>query len=232
MKLTNTAALSAFAVVATTVGVYAATLSGIFDARVIISPAGSSQSGPVAVVPQESSDTGDAATEGSGYDTFASARALASFITNDPRDSDAEALADFFAGTTLGSVFGLDSVVGGRTPGEPPVKTTTPFEFADVDDNVFDTRITGNGGSLISDDGPALASLANPGNIRTTPQTGAIDFGNDEAQPDDTAGNAPSSPQPLVEQNAVSVVPLPASAFLLLGGLGAFGLLRRRKARS
>ena len=34
----------------------------------------------------------------------------------------------------------------------------------------------------------------------------------------------------LIDNIAVSEVPVPASAFLLLGGLGAFGWMRRRKA--
>ncbi|WP_227267811.1 VPLPA-CTERM sorting domain-containing protein [Roseobacter weihaiensis] len=232
MKLTNTSIVSAFAVVTTTAGVYAATLSGTFDVRVVNYSFGSNQSSSVAVATKDNFETRfDAATDGVDRDTFRYVGALDFFIDNDPRDVDAESISDFFASNTLGSVFGLDSVVGGLTLSKPTFKTTTLFEFTEVYSNAFDTRVTHDDGFSIYGDGVELVSFANPTGIRTTPRTGKINFSDREFKLVYAAANGNPS-RLLVEGDGVSVVPLPASAFLLLGGLGAFGLMRRKKARS
>lgn len=227
---------TAFALFTAGVSAQAATLSGSFDVRVVNFTYATNQSSSVAIASQSNFDTRfDAATDGVDRDTFSYTGELNFFIDNlGPVNGDAESISDFFlhntTGLPIGLVEDLDATVGALQLSKPTFKTTTLFEFTEVYSNAFDTRVTHDDGFTIYDDGDTLVSFANPTGIRTTPRTGMISFTGGEFKLVYAAANGNPS-QLLVEGEGISAVPLPASALLLLGGLGGFGLMRRRQTR-
>ncbi|AEI93973.1 MULTISPECIES: VPLPA-CTERM sorting domain-containing protein [Roseobacter] len=236
MKITNTLAATAIAFFAAGIGAQAATLSGTFDVRVVNFAYSTNQSSSVAIASQSNFDTRfDAATDGVDRDVFTYTGELNFFIDNlGPVNGDAESIADFFlhntTGLPIGLVQDLDATVGALQLSKPTFKTTTLFEFTEVYSNAFDTRVTHDDGFTIYDDGATLVSFANPTGIRTTPRTGTIAFTGGEFKLVYAAANGNPS-QLLVEGAGVPAVPLPASSLLLLGGLGAFAAMRRKKAQ-
>ncbi|MEM9578331.1 MAG: VPLPA-CTERM sorting domain-containing protein [Pseudomonadota bacterium] len=228
---TITAAVVAAGLCVAGAAAQAATLSGIFEVRVVNYTFGSNQNSSVAVANQSNFDTRfNAGTDGVNRDTFTYTGALDFFVDNIPADLDLESISDFLASATGGSVSGLDSTVGDLRLSAPTFRTTTLFEFTEVYSNAFDTRVTHDDGFSIYDDGNALLSFANPTGIRTTPKSGTVNFTGGEFKLVYAAANGNPS-KLLVEGDGVPAVPLPAG-FLLMGtALAGFGAVKRRKAR-
>ncbi len=237
MKMTKI--LAAAALVATASAAQAATLSGTFDVRVVNYTFDTNQSSSVSIADQENFDARyDAAQDGVDRDTFTYTGDLNFFIDNlNPKNGDAETIADFFLGNDdgqpIGSVSGLDASVGALQLSAPTFKVTTLFEFTEVYSNSFDTSVTHDDGFTIYDNGIELFSFSNPTGIRTTPKTGTVTFSGGEFKLVYAAANGNPSKLYVEGEGIPSPVPLPAPALMLLGGLGALGALRaRKKARA
>lgn len=232
MKLINTIAAASIAIVAAATGAQAATLNGTFEVRVVNYTFDTNQSSSVSVANQSNFDARYAAgVDGETRDTFTFSGALDFFVPN-PTDEDLESILQFLGTSAGGSITGLDATVGGLRLSQPTFKTTTLFEFTEVYANAFETSVTHDDGFAIYDDGAHLVSYSNPTGIRTTPgnnQTASFTGG--EFRLIYAAANGNPS-KLLVEGDGVPAVPLPASALLLMGGVGALGAMRRRKARS
>lgn len=242
MLFMKTVVASAAALVATCLTAGAATLSGTFDVRVVNFAYDTAQNRSVAIADQGNFDARwNAATDGVNRDTFTYTGELNFFIDNlKPKNADLESISDFFllndTTTPVGSISGLDATVGALQLSKPTFRITTLFEFTEVFLNAFDTRVTHDDGFSIYDDGAELMSYSNPTVIRTTPVTGTVNFSGGEFKLIYAAANGNPS-KLLVEgagipaDNQPAPVPLPASALLLLGGMGALGVMRVRRKR-
>ncbi|MGC3939491.1 VPLPA-CTERM sorting domain-containing protein [Roseobacter sp. EG26] len=227
MKLAAIAAAAALSIATFASGAQAATLSGIFEVKVVNFNAGGTGSGARANI--ENFNARYAAADETRKDTFTYSGSLDFFVPN-PTNQDLETISDFLATNALGNVSGLDAGVGGLRLSNPRFQTTTLFSFTEVYENAFETVVTHDDGFSIYDDGAALFSFANPTGIRTTPKTGTETFTGGEFNLIYAAANGNPS-RLLVEGDGVPAVPLPASALLLMGAMGGFGALARRKAR-
>ncbi|WP_262386594.1 hypothetical protein ROLI_027780 [Roseobacter fucihabitans] len=228
MKLTAIAAAAVVSFAAFLPAAQAATLSGMFEVQVVNFDAGGSSTG--ARADRTNFDARFAAADNTRKATFTYNGALDFFIPN-PTNQDLEKIADFFGSNATGVVSGLDAGVAGLRLSNPTFRTTTLFSFTEVFSNAFDTRVTHDDGFTIYDDTVELIGFANPTGIRTTPRTGTINFTGGEFNLIYSAANGNPS-KLLVEGEGISAVPLPASALLLLGAMGGFGVAARRKARN
>lgn len=227
MKLSALVAAATLSFTAFSVGAEAATLSGLFEVQVVNYVAEGSSTD--ALANRSNFDARYATADNDHKDTFTYEGDLDFFINNrNPVNGDLESIADFLA-TGLGTVSGLD--IGDLRLSTPTFAITTLFSFTEVYSNAFDTRITHDDGFTIYDDGEELIGFANPTGIRTTPVTGTINFSGGEFNLIYAAANGNPS-KLLVEGDGVSAVPLPASAFLLIGAMGGLGALSRRRAKA
>lgn len=228
LKLTILAAATALALTSFVSGAQAATLSGVFEVQVVNFDAGGSRSG--ARADRTNFDTRFAAADASRKDTFTYKGSLDFFIAN-PTNEDLENISDFLNSNGAGTVSDLDAGVAGLRLSNPQFRTTTLFSFTEVFSNAFDTRVTHDDGFTIYDDGAELIGFANPTGIRTTPTTGTVNFSGGEFNLVYSAANGNPS-KLLVEGEGIAAVPLPASAFLLLGAMGGLGAVSRRRAKA
>lgn len=233
MKYIALAAAAALSLATFVSSAQSATLSGIFEVQVVNFDAKGSRKG--ARADRTNFDARFAAADAARKDTFTYTGALDFFIAN-PTNQDLENVADFLGSNATGIVSGLDKGVAGLRLSNPHFRTTTLFSFTEVYANAFDTFVTHDDGFTIYDDGAELIGYANPTGIRTTPTTGTVNFTGGEFNLIYAAANGNPS-KLFVDGNGISdsntpeVVPLPASALLLLGGLGGLGFAGRRKAR-
>lgn len=247
MTLKKTFFATAVAIASTLTVAQAATFSGDFDVRVVNYTFASNQSSSIALADQTNFDARyNAATDNVNRDAFTYSGDLDFFIDNvGPSNSDSETVADFFLGNDdglpIGTLSGLDAIVGALQLSKPTFKTTTLFEFTGTFTEGFEMAITHDDGFSIYDDGVELISYANPTGIRTTPTTGTVTFTGGEFRLVYAAANGNPS-QLLIEGTALNnsneeeepptLVALPASSLLLLGGLGVLGAVgTRRKKR-
>ncbi|WP_299505543.1 VPLPA-CTERM sorting domain-containing protein [uncultured Roseobacter sp.] len=228
MKLIALAAAAALSLTTYATQAQAATLSGIFEVQVVNFNAGGSGKG--ARANRKNFDARFAAANDTHKDTFVYNGALDFFVDNFPRDLDLETISDFLGSLSSGTVSGLDAGVAGLRLSNPKFQTTTLFSFTEVYANAFDTSVTHDDGFTIYDDGEELIGFANPTGVRTTPKTGTINFTGGEFNLIYAAANGNPS-KLFVEGDGVPAVPLPASALLLMGAMGGFGVAARHKAR-
>ena len=222
MKLITLSAAAALSLSLFANGAQAATLTGNFLVKVVNYSAGGSST--AAQANQTNFDAQYAAAAVGFTDEFMYNGSLDFLVDNNPKDLDLETIADYFA-TGTGTVTGLDTDVGDLRLSTPTFDLTTLFSFTEVFSSAFEVTATHDDGISIYDDGLEILSHDNPTGVRVT---GPGDFDGGEFTLIYAAANGNPS---VLQVEAISAVPLPASAILLLGAMGGLGALSRRKAR-
>jgi hypothetical protein len=125
-----------------------------------------------------------------------------------------------------GTVSGLDSTVANRQLSNGGYRATSFFVVTAQFAQGFDATITHDDGISVFDDGTQLATFAQPTTVRTTIANG---FDGGAWSLFYVAANGNPSILRVTGDDLPTPVPVPAALPLMLAGLGALSLLRRRK---